>query len=191
MGQQNIREERARTDTIKRFEEHRKIMEEIEQRRIKEAEELKAAIDAGECSLFRIFYFDNNDRWEQCRAVARDVNDVIDFIKQEYINPEHLDEIEETEYGIEWMDCDPDLCRELSDEENPCESCISAEVAGFYIEEVDDPTVDELSYKTIFGTNDFYVLYKNDDGSISAKKADDWSPMTVMAMRLSELFRGK
>lgn len=168
---------------LKRFEEYRKYLEELEEKRIMKAKDILNKIADGECTLFRVWYFTNDNRYEECRVVAEDFDDVISFILREYIDPAHLDEIEYIDDGIMWSNCDIDECRELMNCENPCENCYETPIAGFSIEEIEDPTIDDIGFKTIYGTNELYIV--KDD---VVEKADDWSPLTTFALRLSELF---
>jgi len=118
-------------------------------------------------TLFRVWYFDSNDREEIARFKADDFEDVQDYLLKHFIKEGKQEEIEETDFGLMWNQFEPDECieqhradgvEEARDEDyNPCDMCDGCE-AGFSIEEIEDPTEDEFEFKTIQGTNDYYDL---------------------------------
>jgi len=158
--------------------------------------------DNMEAVLYRIYFYTSNSRKEIARILAYDYDHVIQLIKSAFIDPQWVDRFEEYDWGLEAIVCDPSECKEyikdcdncllhcgqwkhsgqcpLIDEE-PCDSCTEPMREGFYIEEVDDYTDSDLSFKTIYGTNEFY--YINQQGI--AYKAPPWSPILAEAWRKS------
>jgi len=128
-------------------------------------------------SLYRIWIYNSNDRRETARIKATDFDVVQQFLLSDFIKPEHREEVELTEYGLEWLDGDPEECKQHQDldsedrddpDYNPCEYCDGCN-AGFQIEEVEDPDPEDYSFLTIFGTNDYYDLTQP-----QPEKAEDW-----------------
>lgn len=125
-------------------------------------------ITANDIKLYRIWSFDYNDRREIARAIARDFETVQDYLLNEFIKPEFREDIELTDYGLEW-DETPDLETALQEgyvkNEEEYEEYMQygeADIRGFQIEEIEQPSGlywgEEFHFKTIFGTNDFYDL---------------------------------
>jgi len=127
-------------------------------------------------SLYRIWWSDSNDRNELARAKATDIDQVIEFVKAEFLKPEtELYDIDYQEYGVYMMidackdcefkdcrGCDPELEADINREQcrlcleykaTVCENCEHSE----YIEIQEDPDT-EPELKTIFGTNDYHDL---------------------------------
>jgi len=137
-------------------------------------------ITANNVKLYRIWSFDSNDRSEIARAIAANFETVQDYLLKEFIKPEFRNEVEITDYGLQWNSNTPKECLEYADPEtyeyetkeeltqafnndeiNLCEFCEGC-TAGFQIEELEKPTGlhfgETFEFKTIFGTNDFYDL---------------------------------
>jgi len=153
--------------------------------------------------LYRIYFYDNFSRKEIARVLAYSYDHVIKLIKSEFIDPQWLEKFNEFDYGLEAIVCDINECRELAKEcdtcllhcglwkregqcplfteEEPCDSCMEPSYEGFSIEEYEEYDTEDLSYRTIYGTNEFYHI--NPQGIVY--KAPDWSPMLAEAWRKS------
>jgi len=132
--------------------------------------------------LYRIWYSDGNDRSESARILACDFDVVQEFLLKTFIEPESQGEIELTDFGLEWSECDLRECQKIAKEDNPeiteedlediCSMCDNPNMKYFEIEELEDFDKSELEFKTIYGTNDFYDLTKD-----KPIKAEDWSEL--------------
>ena len=99
------------------------------------------------------------------------------FIKEEY-----RQDIECTEIGIEWSKCEDctahlDLTNETKEE--ICESCEDS-TEGIQIEEIEEIDDEDLSFKTIYGTNEFFDLTTKDH-----KKAENWNNTLEKAFKIN------
>jgi len=121
--------------------------------------------------------WDNNDRREIGRVKAEEYEHVEQLILYGFIKPEHREDIEITDYGLEWNELTPEICfKEYASQEyyDPdeweeirydnsilCETCDGC-TQGIHIEEIEDPDGESwgetFEFKTIFGSNDYYDL---------------------------------
>ena len=138
--------------------------------------------------LYRIWFFNSNNRGEMARILSNSFEQVQDFIlnSSDFINQQYKDEIEKTDFGLEWNICKE--CREnqknqrYEDFEEQCNFC-ECYLEGYQIEELEDYTKEECDFKTIFGTNDFYDLTEKEP-----TKAKDWN-LFPKILRLYEYFQ--
>lgn len=114
--------------------------------------------------LYRIWYYDYNDRREVARVKSSDFDKVVQFLKNHFIEPKYLDDVHETDYGISWSDSTPQECFEIRDLDEDvtiddiCFNCGIDCTVGFHAEELEEPDLDDFEYKTIYGTNEYYDL---------------------------------
>lgn len=111
---------------------------------------------------YRIWYSDGNDRTELGKVKAKDIDTVEEFCLKQFIKEDARDEIEiesssEDQSYLTWYE-EPEC--EFCDFDKDSEECEFCEQPSYYIEieETDDT---EESFKTIFGTDDFWDLTKN------------------------------
>jgi hypothetical protein len=141
-------------------------------------------LKANEIKLYRIWSYDSNDRSETARAIARDYETVLQFVKKTFIDLEELRknnvELEETEMGLEWCESCVNCEGKDTEECNMCE----IQLSGYQIEEIETPDSinfgETFDFKTIFGTNDFYDLTGK-----RPKKSEDWNKLLCRAFKIA------
>ena len=158
--------------------------------------------------LFSIYYFSYDNRSEIARIKSFDYDTVQNFLLTQYIKPEHREEIEKTDYGLEWFEntnedcllyvalcdkckhcidsysinqacelglsCGIETCSRftLDKSYNACDYCESLCLRGFSIEEFTEPTENDYSFKTIYGTNEYFDLTQE-----PYTKSENWSKL--------------
>ena len=139
--------------------------------------------------LYRIWSGDSNDRSEIARIKAKNFETVQDFLLQEFIKPEFRDQIEKTEFGLEWNTRTPEECFEdLSEEEQSKISiddvCMCCDGCTTYlqIEEIEKPDSKSFEFKTIWGTNEYYDLTGE-----KPVKAEDWHPTLAIIAKSGDM----
>ena len=120
-----------------------------------------------ESKLFRIVQSDGNDRDTYAHAKAYDIQDIIDWLHQTYFQTETLNLLDttiesDTNAYISWTECGDCTKKE-------CDFC---EVPLCYLEitQIMNPDPQDYEYKTIYGTNQYYDLTRD-----QPKKAQDWN----------------
>ena len=128
--------------------------------------------------LYRLWSFDSNDRSEIAHVIARSFKDAQQFALNYYITPQYQKDTELTEFGLEWsicVDCeDKKTCEDTSYAQD-CE--VSTE--GIQIEETKEIETDDLSFKTIMGTNDVFDLTTK-----YVKKSQNWNDTLARAWKI-------
>jgi len=114
--------------------------------------------------IYRVFQFrsddGNSDRDEIAHVKARDIDDVIQFIKLKYVKPEFVSEMETDGYSEEdatisssyALDENGDEIKEIPDGE---EDDVYWVTEGWQVEQNDD---ESENFETIFGGNDSYDI---------------------------------
>ena len=73
-------------------------------------------------SLFRVWSWDSNDRTEIAHFKADAFEEVQTYLLEHFIKEEGRDDVDKTNFGLEWMENDPDECAEQS-EDRLCPIC--------------------------------------------------------------------
>jgi hypothetical protein len=123
--------------------------------------------------LFKVIYSDGNDRSEYIRIKAEDEETALNWLKGYFFKPEALNDVTEEDNFLTWMECDKDECAKVNDvsEEDKEFMCEGCEQSNSYLEleEIED-TTEEEDFKTIYGTNEFFDLTKEEP-----TKKPDWN----------------
>lgn len=133
-------------------------------------------------SLYRLWQYDSNDRSEIARVISENFKTVQEWAMEHFIKEEFRQDVECTEIGIEWSKCgDCTAHLDLTDEtkEEICESCEDS-TEGIQIEEIETIEDEDLSFKTIYGTNEFFDLTTKDH-----KKAENWNNTLDKAFKIN------
>jgi len=75
-------------------------------------------------SLFRVWYDDSNDRDEIARFKADDFDEVQEYLLKNFIKEDQQEKVEETDFGLEWNQFEPDECIEQHKADKDCDACI-------------------------------------------------------------------
>lgn len=113
-------------------------------------------------NLYRIWYGDSNDRQEIGRAQAYDIDDVVKYVKTQYLKPNV--EFYDIDYqGDDLVYLMIDMCKDCEVKANPedyrpegvdpCEDCEISEYIEIHQDNDTDP-----EFKTIFGVNEYADL---------------------------------
>ena len=89
-------------------------------------------------NLYRIWSFDSNDRREIARIKAFDFETVQEFLLNTFIKPEYQQNIELTDYGLEWNNNTPEECLENIDKCDKCKDLM--EIKDIYSVRLKSPT---------------------------------------------------
>ena len=124
-----------------------------------------------ETHLYRLWHGNNNNRSEIARLRAKDFDDVVKYVKKEFLKPGA--EITDT-FGDEIsLYLNLDVCKRCDAKTEPdfteddCEGCETSEYLQIELNDEIEP-----EYNTIFGTNEFYDLLRPE----LLIKATPWSP---------------
>lgn len=118
----------------------------------------------GDLELYQVWLSDGNDNDHACNVLIEktDYETLDNWLVNHFIKTEYQDDIQWTDNGFFLSTCDPDECienTENTDEEsdNPCDGC-QGETLSVWTEQITDPDISDLSYHTIYGTNEFYII---------------------------------
>ena len=131
--------------------------------------------------LYRLWSFDSNDRSEIAHVIARSFKDAQQFALSYYVETQYQKDVELSECGIEWSICgDCNASNDLAEEtkEEICGTCEN-NIEGIQIEETEEINTDDLSFKTIMGTNDFFDLTTK-----YVKKSQNWNDTLARAWKI-------
>lgn len=127
---------------------------------------------ANNVKLFRLWSGDSNDRQEIARTIAKEFDVVQQWALKHFIKASYRKDVELTDMGLEWTRCNN--CEEnkieekdMANQDNPCENCENS-TEYIQIEETED--LNDLDYKTIMGTDEFFDLTTK-----RYRKRKDWN----------------